>query len=292
MILVTGASGAVGGRVARLLSAKGESLRLLVRDRSRAPKLDGAQIAVGDYSDPSSLASAFAGVDAAFIVSGYAKPGERWRLHANAADTARAAGVARVVYLSFQGAAPDSAFSFARDHYQTEEHIRSLGVPFTFLRPNLYLDEVPNFFGDDGVVRGPAGTGRAAWISRDDLAAVVASVLTGDGHENATYDVTGPEALSLAETAERLSGLVGRRLSYQPETREEALAWRSKLGAPDWEVDAWVSSYEAIAADELAPVSDTVPRVTGSPATGLESFFAREPEAVKRFSERMAAGGT
>ena len=192
MILVTGATGAVGGRVARLLTERGESLRLLVRDSSRAPKLTGAEVAVGDYADPSSLPPAFAGVDVAFIVSGYAKPGERWRLHANAADAARTAGVRRLVYLSFQGAAPSSAFTFARDHHQTEEHIRSLGVPFTFLRPNLYLDEVPNFFGDDGVVRGPAGDGRAAWVSRDDLAAVVAAVLAGDGHENAAYDVTGP----------------------------------------------------------------------------------------------------
>lgn len=160
-----------------------------------------------------------------------------------------------------------------------ENLLLSAGVFFTFLRPNLYLDEVPNFFGDDGIVRGLAGEGRAGWVSRDDLAAVVA-VLTGEGHENAAYDVTGPEALGLAETAERLSALVGRRLAYQPETREEALAWRSTLGASDWVVNAWVSSYEAIAAGELAPVSDTAPRLTGSPAIGLKAFFAREPSAV------------
>jgi uncharacterized protein YbjT (DUF2867 family) len=139
-------------------------------------------------------------------------------------------------------------------------------VTYTFIRPNLYLDYVPDFFPDDGVVRGPAGDGRAAWVSRDDLAAVLAAVLTQGGHENATYDVTGPEALSLAETADRLSALVGPPLSYQPETREQALAWRRGLGAPEWEVDAWVSSYEAIAAGELASVSDTVLRLTGSPA--------------------------
>jgi uncharacterized protein YbjT (DUF2867 family) len=127
-------------------------LRLLVRDTARAPKL--AQVAVGDDADPASLPTAFPGIQAAFIIPGYARPGERWRLHA---DAARATGVRRIVYLSFQGAAPNSVFAFARDHHRTEEHIRSLGVPFTFPRPNLDLDEVPNFFGDDGVVRGPAG---------------------------------------------------------------------------------------------------------------------------------------
>src|SRR5262245_5416600 len=127
MILVTGATGAVGGRVARLLSGLGEALRLLVRDPARAPKLSGAEVTRGDYSNPASLRAAFAGVDTAFIVSGYARPGERWKLHANAVDAAIAAAVGRVVYLSFQGAAPDSAFTFARDHARTEEHIRSTG---------------------------------------------------------------------------------------------------------------------------------------------------------------------
>src|SRR4051794_8806817 len=107
MILVTGATGSVGGRVARLLADRGQSLRLLVRDPSRAPKLDRAEVVTGDYSDPSSLPAAFLDIETAFIVSGYARPGERWRLHANAVDAARAAGVSRVVYLSFQGAAPN-----------------------------------------------------------------------------------------------------------------------------------------------------------------------------------------
>src|SRR3954447_8119769 len=102
MILVTGATGAVGGRVTRLLAKRGESLRLLVRDTSRVPELAGAEVTVGDYTDPASLLPAFAGVETAFIVSGYARPGERWRLHANASDAARAAGVRRIVYLSFQ----------------------------------------------------------------------------------------------------------------------------------------------------------------------------------------------
>jgi uncharacterized protein YbjT (DUF2867 family) len=159
-------------------------------------------------------------------------------------------------------------------------------VPCTFIRPNLYLDYVPDFFADDGVVRGPAGEGRAAWVSRDDLAAVLAAVLTQPGHENAAYDVTGPEALRLDETANRMSALIGRPLSYQPETREQALAWRRGLGAPDWEVDAWVSSYEAIAAGELASVSDTVLRLTGTPALTLEQFFAHQPLALERLKVR------
>src|SRR5262245_33721574 len=127
MILITGATGQVGGRTARLLSDRGHRLRLLARDPARAPQLPGAEVVRGDYADPASLPPAFVGVETAFIVSSYAKPGERWRLHANAVDAARAAGVRKVVYLSFQGASPTSAFSFARDHALTEKHIRESG---------------------------------------------------------------------------------------------------------------------------------------------------------------------
>ena len=285
MILVTGASGAVGGRVARLLADRGQRIRMLVRDRTRAPELPGAEVVTGDYADPESLPSAFEDVDTAFIVSGYAEPGERWKLHANAVDAALAAGVGRIVYLSFQGAALDSAFAFARDHARTEQHIRSKGIAYTLIRPNLYLDEVPHFFDDEGVVRGPAGDGRTAWVCRNDLARVLATVLTEVGHRDGVCDVTGPEAMTLGETAARLSALVGRPLSYRPESRKEGLAWRRPLGAPDWELDAWVSSYEAIAAGELAPVSDAVPRLTGSPALNLEQFFGRESQALERLKK-------
>ncbi len=128
----------------------------------------------------------------------------------------------------------------------------------------------------DGVIRGPAGDGRAAVVARDDVAAVAAVVLGDpDAHAGATYDLTGPEALTLAEGAALVTEVTGRPTRYVNETIDEAYASRASYGAPDWEVDAWVSTYTAIAAGEVAAVSDAIPRLTGRPATSLRELLQR-----------------
>ena len=286
-ILITGASGAVGGRVARLLAAQGLPLRLLIRDPLRSPGLRGAEIAIGDYADPHTLPAAFAGIDIALIVSGYAEPGKRALLHKSAIEAAAAAGVKHLVYLSFQGASAESKFPFARDHYMTEQYLRESGVDYTALRDNLYLDMIGDMFSDEGVVRGPAAQGAVAWVSRDDVARVAAAALTDPQPASATYDVTGAEALTLAQTAQRLSAMAGRELRYEEETVEEGREWRSQLDAAAWEVDVWLGSYEAIAAGELDTVSDTVQRFTGSAPMSLEQFFSQTSRALERLKSRI-----
>jgi uncharacterized protein YbjT (DUF2867 family) len=183
-----------------------------------------------------------------------------------------AAGVRRIVYTSLVGAAPGATFTFARDHWHTEQHIRSTGVDFTFLRDNLYLDFVPGFVGADGVIRGPAGDGRVAAVARDDVAAVAAAVLTSDEHSGATYDLTGPNAFTLAEAAAVLTDAWGRKVRYEAETLDEAYRSRESYGAPAWEVAGWVTSYAAIASGELSQVSTAVRDITGLEPTGLEEY--------------------
>ena len=281
MILITGASGNIGRRIAELLAEQGYALRLMVRDRDKAPQLRGAQVVQADYVDPVTLAVAFAGADSAFIVSGYAKPGERARLHKNAFEAAARAQVKHLVYLSFQGASPKSKFPMARDHYQTEQYLKESGIPFTALRDNLYLDLIPELFNEEGVMRGPAGQGAAAWVSREDIAWVAAAVLSSrPGHSSATYDVTGSESLTMTETAKRVSTLVGRELHYEDEPVGEGRKWRSMLGAPAWEVETWLGSYEAIAAGELEQTSDTVFRITGRQPVGIEAYFVEHPDLL------------
>ena len=109
-----------------------------------------------------------------------------------------------MVYTSFFGAAPDCTFTFGRDHWHTEELIRGSGLRHTFLRDNLHIDFLPLMVGADGVIRGPAGDGRVA-AARDDIADVAVLGDAGDGHDGRTYDMTGPEALTMAEAAEELS---------------------------------------------------------------------------------------
>lgn len=260
---VTGSTGRLGGRIARLLAASGVEQRLLVRDPSRAPVLDGATPARMSYDDAAAVEAACGGLDVVLMVSA-SESATRLDEHRTFVDAAARAGVRHLVYVSFYGASADATFTLARDHHHTEEHVKASGTAWTFLRDNLYLDFIPQITGPDDVIRGPAGDGRVAAVAQDDIAAAAHTVLLDpDAHAGATYSLTGPEALTLDDVAAVLSRETGRDVVYHRETLDEAYASRASYGAPDWQVDAWVSTYTAIAAGELAGVTDDVERLTG-----------------------------
>lgn len=284
IIAVTGASGVLGGRVAARLSEAGAPLRLVVRDPARAPSLPGAEVAAapGGYADGAGLRAALTGVDTVYLVSAAEAP-DRLEQHRTAVAAAAAAGVRRIVYTSFVGASPEATFTLARQHAATEDAIATTGLRATVLRHSMYADFVPFFATpDDGVavIAAPGGEGRTGFVSRDDLADVAAAVLLRDDDDLAgrTLDVTGPEALTLAEAAAVLAELTGRPAEYREQTVEQAWGTRRPSGHPDWEIEGWVSSYLAIAAGELAPVTDVVPRLTGHPARTVAEHLRAHPE--------------
>ena len=222
-----------------------------------------------EYGDFKAVRSALDGVEVALMVSGSEHP-DRVGQHKTFVDAAAAADVRHLVYTSFTGAAPDATFTLARDHFATEEHLKASGMAWTFVRDNLYLDFFPLLAGADGVIRGPAGEGRVAAVAQDDVAAVLGLLLRSpDRHAGTTYDLTGPEALTLGEAAEQMSRLLATPYRYQAESLEEAYASRASYGAPEWQVDAWVSTYTAIAAGELSQVTDDVERLTGRAPASL-----------------------
>ncbi len=272
-VAVTGVTGALGGQVSRALTDAGVPLRLLVRTPSKAPELPGATVERFDYSDQNDCERALSGVRALFFVSG-AENEHRLAQHRNVVDAAAAAGVQHVVYTSFVGASPTCTFTLGRDHYATEEFVRERGLTHTFLRDNFYPDLLPYFVGDDGIIRGPAGDGRAAFVARADIARVATAVLLDpDAHANRTYDLTGPEALTLNEVAMILTAGLRRSVSYVDETVPEAYESRAHYGAPGWQLDAWVSTYTAIRAGELETVSGDIESLTGRPATSLAQLL-------------------
>ncbi|HEY3548556.1 MAG TPA: SDR family oxidoreductase, partial [Propionicimonas sp.] len=276
---ITGSTGRLGGRVARILADSGAVQRLLVRDPSRAPQLTGASALPGSYADTEAVTAALQGLRTVLMVSASESP-DRMDQHRAFIDAATAAGVQQVVYVSFYGAAPDCTFTLGRDHFATEEYLRASGMAFTFLRDNLYADFFPAMVGEDGVIRGPAGQGRVAAVAQDDIAdAAVAVLRDPDAHAGATYSLTGPEALTLDEVAAVLTESRGRPVVYHPETVAEAYASRAVYAAPDWQVDAWVSTYTAIAAGELAGVTNDVEKLSGHPATSLADLLRRGASA-------------
>ena len=285
-IALTGATGAVGRRLATRLSAADVRLRLVVRDVARAPRLDGVEVRqAAGYGAYEAMRAALTECDALFLIPAAETP-DRVNQHRAAVDAAVAAGVGHIVYLSFFGASVDATFTLARDHWHTEQYIRGSGAAWTFLRMNLYADFLPTMVRPDGAIRGPAGDGRLAAVLRDDVAAAGAAVLTSDGHEGRTYDLTGPENLTLAEVADTMARLTRKAVRFEDESDDEAFRSRGALGAPDREVLGWVSSYWAIRDGSLEQVSSHVEQLTGAAPTSLEAYIAAHPEALNHVDVR------
>lgn len=284
LIAITGVTGYIGTGVARILESEGHRLRLVARDPGRIPDdLHGEQVAAA-YGDQEAMTAALEGASTLFLVSGREHP-ERLEHHRRAVAAAAGAGIERIVYLSFLNAAPDATFTLARQHFHTEQFIRETGAAHVFLRDSLYSDFLPFFVGRDRVLRAPAGGGRVSLVVRDDIIEAAAAVISNSAHDDTTFDITGPEAVTLAEAAACLSRFVGDEIAYDPESEEDAYLSRSVHGAPDWEVEGWVTSYLAIASGEMATVSDAVETLTGHPPRSIEDYLHSHPESHRHLRD-------
>lgn len=271
-IAVTGSTGTVGGGVARILAGEGTPLVLPVRSPDRAQHLPESIVRRTTYAHFEASVEALAGVDVLFMVSAAEEP-DRVATHRSFIDAAKEAGVRHVVYTSFLGAAPDAAFLLGRDHWYTEEHLRRSGLSWTFLRDNLYLDFVPSL-AEDGVIRGPAGDGLLSAVAQADVARSAAAVLRDpEAHAGESYHLTGPEAFTLGGAAATISELTPATVRFEDQTHDEAMASRAHHGAPHWQVEAWVSTYTAIARGEMGEVSPDVERLTGRRPLSLRDLL-------------------
>lgn len=276
-IVVTGASGKVGRMIAAQLAREGVPQTLLVRDAGRAPALPGADVVVADFRDPASVRAALRAGDRVFMVSVHEDVESRIAAHQSFVDAAAGVGVGLLAYLSIVSPSPTAAFHHGRSHAATERMILASGVPYAFLRMNLFLDDLPLWFDADGACRGPGGDGRVALISRADTAAVSAGVLAGAGYENQALDLTGEHSHSLAELAALCSEVTGLPLRYEPGTREAWLESRIAAGIAPWDANIGVGSYEALLAGDFDVTSDVVRRVTGAPADSPRSWVEANP---------------
>ena len=278
-LALTGSTGGIGGRVARRLTERGVPMKLIVRDASRAPELPDTTVAVATYGDGDAMRAALDGSDTLFMVSANESE-HRADEHRTAVAAAAAAGVEHIVYLSFVAAYEDTTFTFGRDHWATEEAILATGLKHTFLRDSMYTDYIPVFATAEGLIQGPAGDGRVSWVARDDIADAAATVLSDiDAHAGERYDMTGPEAITVAETAAILADVTGRPIEYRKETIEEARASRRPFSEHDWEIEGWVTSYTAVANGDLDIVSGDIEELVGRPSESVRSWLERNPES-------------
>lgn len=257
MILVTGATGNVGGELVAALAARGEPVRALVRDPAPA-RLSGAEIVRGDLELPESLTPALDGVRSAFLLGGWSDMPEILR-------RMQRAGVERVVLLTSRcvvGGQPDNPVT--RMWLDSEAAVRNSGIGWTVLRPSGYQSNALRWTAqlrEGDVVRAPWPQVAIAAIDPADIASVAATVLTEQGHEGAAHTLSGPEPLTPADQVATLARVLGRPLRYEPVSDEQA---RSEMAetTPAAYIDAFFRFYSDGEFDDSS-VLDTVLRITG-----------------------------
>ncbi|WP_432079854.1 SDR family oxidoreductase [Streptomyces sp. YPW6] len=284
-IVVTGATGALGRLVvdALLTTVPAGEVVAVVRDKKKAADLAarGVELRIADYSAPETLAGAFRPGDRVLLISG-SEVGRRVAQHAAVIDAAKAAGVTQLAYTGILGG-PDADFTLADEHKATEQLILDSGLPYTFLRNGWYTENYTANLApvlEHHAVVANAGEGRIASATRADYAAAAAAVLTGDGHLNTAYELSGDTAWSLAEYAAVISGLTGETITYNnvpAATHQEILVG---AGLPEDFAAILVDVDEAIERGRLAGTSGDLARLIGRPTTPLtETVRAALPAA-------------
>ena len=274
MILLTGATGRVGSAAAKALARANIPFRALVRDPDKvAFDPDAAEIVQGDLNDPAIVEQALQGVSRALIVMG--NHPDQAKLERQFASLAADGGVSHLVKVSSMEAAPDATATLPKNHYDTEQHIASLGVDWTFLRPNYYMQNMLMYAGSIARTNSfalPLGTAKTAMIDSRDVGEVAAVVLTGEGHAGQAYRLTGPAMMDFHEVAARMGTVLERPVSYVAQSPE---AFREVLGQfiqSVWQLDAVCELFAEIAAGSLEEQHSTTADLLGRPAVDLETF--------------------
>lgn len=300
-IVITGASGQYGRLATQGLIERGRAGDLILMSRTPEKLADmaalGCDVRYGDYDQPASMVAAMAGAEKLLLISG-TRVGARVAQHQAAVDAAVAAGVGHVVYTSFIGIDdPANPAEVRHDHIETERLIRASGLAFTFLRDAHYADAMILMAGPGVMASGQwisnAGLGKEAMVWRDDCAACAVAVLAGEGHENRTYDITGPELQDFAEVTALMAALTGVPLEYVAVDDDAQYAMFDAMGIPrrpvddqyvgaiPWNSDDMVTFGAAIRGGFLAICSDDVERLLGRPARSVREMIADNVEMLR-----------
>jgi uncharacterized protein YbjT (DUF2867 family) len=275
MILITGATGNNGRELVRQLVAAGQHVRALVRDVAKATNLKGpnVELAVGDFDRPATLDAALRGVEKAFLLTPVAEHFVEWQRAF--IETAQRAEVKHLVKFSGMGADSGVKVELLRLHNETDNLLRKSGVPFTILQPNSFHQNIlssADTIKTQGAFYWPLKNAAQSTVDIRDVNAIAARVFTSPGHEGNTYVITGPEALTFQQAAEKLSAVLGRDIQYVDVRLSAAADGMRKSGMPEWNVRAVSELLGYFASGAAATVTDTVPRLLGRPAISFEQF--------------------
>jgi uncharacterized protein YbjT (DUF2867 family) len=276
MILVTGATGNNGLEILKRLAARNVQVRAMVRNRDRAnaiSALPNVEIVKGDFDRPEMLLSVLAGVERAFLLTNSSERAEAQQLAF--VNAAQQSGVKHIVKLSQFAADARSPVRFLRYHAAVETAIQATAMTYTFLRPNLFMQGLLNFrstIASQNAFYAAIGEAKVSAVDVRDIADVAVVALTETGHEKKIYDLTGPQALTHTEMAERLSAAIARQIAFvdiSPETMRNTLL---DVGFPVWQADGLMEDYAHYRRNEAAAISSGVRDATGKNPRSFEEF--------------------
>jgi uncharacterized protein YbjT (DUF2867 family) len=272
MILITGASGNAGREVLAQIVKTGRPVRAAFQSEAKAAMAPaGVETVILDYNQADTVRAALHSVERVFLV-GPVTP-DLPELERKATDEIKRSGVRQIVKLSAMGG---QAVTFPRQHEESENYIKASGIPYTFLRPNGFMQNMVNYNGatirSQNAFYGTQGDGRVSHIDVRDIAAVAVRVLIEDGHMGKTYTLTGPEALTNLRIAEILSSALGREIKYvdlPPQQMKQALL---AAGMPEWNADALLDLNELYRSGGAGAITGDVERILGRKPTTFEQF--------------------
>ena len=287
MILITGASGNAGGAVQREVLKIGNGVRAMVRSKESAKVPQGATAVIADFADKPSLRRALEGVDTVYLVCSPVR--ELVELESNMIDACREAGVKHVVLNSALGAG-DFAKSFPSWHRKVEDKLKGSGMAYTLLRPNGFMQNLIAYFAPSiraqGAFYQSTGDAKISHLDLRDIAAAAARILRSPSqHAGKIYELNGPEPLSYAEVAEKISNATGRKVQYvdiPPDAQRKAL---SDIGMPDFMITALLELQEYYASGKAGKVDGTLESLLHRAPTRVDDFLK---ESADHFREQAA----
>lgn len=281
MIVITAASGKLGSLVADAFAKKGlaASVRLAARspERLAAYTAKGFETVAADYEDPASLKAALQGADTLLLISSMGPNEARIAHHHNAIEAAKAAGIKRIVYTSATNPSDSSRFDWAKAHVATEAELKASGIPYTILRDNSYFSNNDALFAgakESGALAFTGIEAKVAYVSHEDVAAAILGALTGTGHENKTYEISGAQAYSAIDLAAVLSELTGKEIKALDVPLSAFEDQFRAMGLPEFVIDGLTGFYAALGAGEYAATSGDVELLSGHPSTTARAYLA------------------
>jgi uncharacterized protein YbjT (DUF2867 family) len=274
-ILVTGATGNIGSGLIPALIGASVEVRALVHNESKAQALrdQGVEVIIGDFDKPDTLDAAFSGVDKVFLLTSV-NPDAVNQAH-NAITAAKRAGNPHVVRMSALVPEPADRTMLGRMHKAKDDELKASGLPYTLLQPTFFMQNTmaaAQTVVTDGMIYMPMKEGKLGMIDARDIVESAAKVLTADGHQGKTYELTGPASISFHDVAAALSNALGKEVKYVDVPLEAGKEAMIGMGFSKWIADAYGELWANFSEGGMDRTTINVELLTGHPARSYKQF--------------------